>query len=121
MGVEVQGRWSHETKLLVGQLARAKAWQEPWLLRRRAEQAWRMRWGSLIACAVARAVALSLPELPRAIGADGDTPAAYDVERDFIHVGWRCEPYCPRRVPRTLIPWSAVGMSDPLHTTACGC
>ena len=84
MGVEVQGRWSHETKLLVSQLARAKARQEPWLLRRRAEQAWRMRC-SLIACAVAHAVALSLLELPRAIGADGD--AAYDVERDFVHVG----------------------------------
>ena len=87
VGVEVQGRWSHETKLLVSQLARAKARQETWLLRRRAEQAWRMRWGSLIACAVARAVALSLLELSRAVGADGDTPAAYDVERDFIHVG----------------------------------
>ena len=86
VGVEVQGRWSDETKLLVSQLARAKARQEPWLLRRRVEQAWRMRWGSLIACAVARAVALSLLELPRT-GADGDTPAACDVERDFIHVG----------------------------------
>ena len=90
VGVEVQGRWSDETKLLVSQLARAKARQEPWLLRRRVEQAWRMRWGSLIACAVARTVALSLLELPRA-GVDGDTPAACDVERDFIHVGWRRE------------------------------
>ena len=86
-GVEVGGRWSHETKLLVSQLARAKARQETWLLRRRSEQAWRMRWGSLIACAVARAVALSLLELPRAVGADGDTPAGYDVERTFHHVG----------------------------------
>ena len=82
-GVEVGGRWSHETKLLVSQLARAKARQEPWLLRRRSEQAWRLRWGSLIACAVA----LSLLELPRAVGADGDTPAGYDVERAFLHVG----------------------------------
>ena len=86
-GVEVGGRWSDETKILVSQLARAKARQETWLLRRRAEQAWRLRWGSLIACAVARAVALSLLELPRAVGADGNTPAAYDVERDFRHAG----------------------------------
>ena len=71
-----QSRWvfaiGHHTtgscarqKLLVSQFARAKARQEPWLLRCLAEQAWRMRWGSLIACAVARAVALSLLELPR--------------------------------------------------------
>ena len=59
-GVEVGGRWSDETKILVSQLARAKARQETWLLRRQAEQAWRLQWGSLIACAVARAVALSL-------------------------------------------------------------
>ena len=86
-GVEVGGRWSHETKLLVSQFARAKARQEPWLLRRRSEQAWRLRWGSLIACAVARAVALSLLELPRAVGVDGDIPAGHDVERAFLHVG----------------------------------
>ena len=52
-GVEVGGRWSDETKILVSQLSRAKARQETWLLRRRAEQAWRLRWGSLIACGVA--------------------------------------------------------------------
>ena len=86
-GVEVGGRWSDEAKIVVSQLARAKVRQETWLLRRRAEQAWRLRWGSLIACAVARAVALSLLELPRAVGADGNTPAAYDVERDFRHAG----------------------------------
>ena len=43
-GVEVGGRWSDKTKILVSQLARAKSRQETWLLRRRAEQAWRLRW-----------------------------------------------------------------------------
>ena len=36
----------------------------------------RSRWGSLIVCAVAR---VALLELPRAVGADGNTPAAFDV------------------------------------------
>ena len=71
LGVEVGGRWSDETQRFVSSLARAKARCEVWLLRRRAEQAWRLRWGSLLSCTVARAVAHSLLELPRASGADG--------------------------------------------------
>ena len=71
----VEGRWSPETQKFLSLLARARARAEGWLLRRRAEMAWRLRWGSLLACSVARAVATSLLELPQASLADGETPA----------------------------------------------
>ena len=51
------------------------------------EQAWRLRWGSLLSCGAARAVAMSLLEFPGVSGADGDTPASREVERDFVHAG----------------------------------
>ena len=76
-------RWSGETHRFVSLLARAKARSEVWLLRRRAEQAWRLRWGSLLSCTVARAVAQSLLELLGASGADGDMPPLHEVERTF--------------------------------------
>ena len=79
LGIEVAGRWSEEARQFVGLLAKAKARREGWLLRRRAEQAWRMRWSSLIAGSVA----------PRPSGADGDTPLTHDVEQDFQHVDHR--------------------------------
>ena len=69
LGVEVGGRWSQETQQFVSLLARAKARGETNLLRRRAEQVWRLRWGSILA------------------GADGDTPASQDVEQDGRFVG----------------------------------
>ena len=43
--VEVGGRWSQELKCFVSQLARAKVRGETHLMRRRAEQAWRLRVG----------------------------------------------------------------------------
>ena len=87
-GVEVGGRWSRESQDFISQLARARARQEQPLLRRRAEQAWRFRWGSMVSCVVARAVADSLLGLPRALGADGVTPLAQDVERDLLAAGF---------------------------------
>ena len=45
-----------------------------------------MRWGSLLACTAARAVAASLLELPFAQGADRDTPAPHEVERDRLAI-----------------------------------
>ena len=83
LAVEVGGRWSPETQQFLSLLARARARAEGWLLRRRAEMAWRLRWGSLLACSVARAVATSLLELPQASGADGETPALHEIERDL--------------------------------------
>ena len=83
LGVEVGGRFSTETQSFLLQLARAKARYENSILRNRVEQAWRLRWGSLLACTTARAVVSSLLGLPSARGADGDTPASHDVERDY--------------------------------------
>ena len=86
-GVEVGGRWSRESQNFISQLARARARGEQPILRRRAEQAWRNRWGSMVV--VARAVASSLLGLPRALGADGDTPLlVHDVERDLLAAGF---------------------------------
>ena len=72
---EIGGRWSSETNTFVRLLAQAKAREEPPILRRRVEQAWRLRWGSLLACASARAFATSLLDL-RSGGVDGDVPPA---------------------------------------------
>ena len=49
------GRWSEETRVFLSQLASARARS-----RRRGEQAWRLRWGAMWACAVAKAVPSSL-------------------------------------------------------------
>ena len=48
MGVEVGGRWAPETRTFLSLLARAKTRGVCRLLQRRAEQAWRLRWGSLL-------------------------------------------------------------------------
>ena len=85
--VEVGGRWSPTTQHFIGALARARARCEGLLLRRRAEQAWRLRWGALLSCTAARAVADIFLELPGSVGADGDTPASCEVERDFAFAG----------------------------------
>ena len=66
--VEVGGRWSEESQNFISQLVRARARGEQPILRRRAEQVWRIRWGSLVSCVVARAVALHCWGLPRALG-----------------------------------------------------
>ena len=83
LALEVGGRWSRETQAFVTQLARAKARGETQLMRRRAEQGWRLRWGSILACAAARAVASTMLELPGARGSDGDVRPSHDVE-------WEC-------------------------------
>ena len=87
LAVEVGGRWSSETRSFIAQLAKARSRQEPLLLRRRAEQAWRMRWGAFLSCVAAKAVASSLLESPCAQGVDGDTPPSWEVEADHRHVG----------------------------------
>ena len=50
LALEVGGRWSCETQAFITQLARAKARNETHLMHRRLEQAWRRRWGSILAC-----------------------------------------------------------------------
>ena len=71
----------------ISALAHARAWCERWLLRRRVEHAWRLRWGALLSCTAARAVADAFLELPRSVGADGDTLATHEVERGFVFAG----------------------------------
>ena len=86
---EVGGRLSAETTMFLRLLAAARARCESALLRRRAEQAWRMRWGAMLACAAARAFAASLLEQRSNGGGDGDPPSLSDVLSDFRHAGLR--------------------------------
>ena len=79
IAVEVGGRWSEEARSFLSQLAKARARGENKLLRKWAEQAWRLRWSSLLA---ARAVAMSF-----ARGTDGATPPSHEVERNFRYAG----------------------------------
>ena len=74
---------SVETRSFLSQLAKARARQEIPLMRKRAEQAWRMRWGAILPCTSARAVASSLLNVQSPVGADGDTLSTHEVERDY--------------------------------------
>ena len=60
---------------------------EVWLLRRRAAQAWPLRWG-LFFPALWLVQSHSLLELPGASAADGDTPPLHEVERTFASLLW---------------------------------
>ena len=84
---EVGSRWSDETRSFLCQLARAKARSEPSILRGRAEQAWRLRWASPLACSAARAFAASLLNLRVGGGADGNVPRTHEVVHEFRHEG----------------------------------
>ena len=84
---EVGGRWSEETRSFISQLAKAKSRAEPFVLRRRVEQAWRLRWGAMLSCAAARVFASSLLERLTAMGSDGATPLSHEVEGNFRHSG----------------------------------
>ena len=78
--MEMGGRFSTETQSFLSQLARANARCGNSILRKRVDQAWLLRWASLLARTTARAVASSLLGLPSARGADGDTPVSHDVD-----------------------------------------
>ena len=84
---EVGGRWSAETATFLRLLAAARARSESALLRRRAEQAFRMRWGGMLACAAARAFAASLLEQRSNVGGDADPPLISDVLSELRHAG----------------------------------
>ena len=60
---------------------------EPPILKKRAEQAWRLIWGAILACAAARAVAASLLQLRYGSGTDGDVPSTHEVVNDLRHAG----------------------------------
>ena len=65
---EVAGQWSEEAASFI-QLAKARARTEPLVFVKRAEQAWRLRLFSMLACAAARAFTGSL--LDRRFALDG--------------------------------------------------
>ena len=60
LALEVGGQWSPEATDFVSQLAKAKARSVPFLVRRRMEQAWRLRWTGLLACAAGRSFVASM-------------------------------------------------------------
>ena len=80
---EIGGRFSEETHTFIRLLARAKTRSIPEPLRTRARQSWMFRWGSLLACAAARAFASSLLDRRGHSGADGTTPSDAEVLADF--------------------------------------
>ena len=80
---DVAGRSSEETVSFIRHLAKARVRGEPTILKKRAEQAWRMRWCCLLACAAARAFAASLLERRGPGGADGETPSVHHVVNDW--------------------------------------
>ena len=86
MACEVGGRWSGEALSFVHSLLKAKARSEPEEFREVVERAWVRRWSSLLACAAARAFALSLLETRCTPGFDGSGPTSSEVYRDH-----RCE------------------------------
>ena len=51
------------------------------------EQAWRLRWCSILSCAAARSFAMSLLGLKGTIGADGHAPMPHEVECDQRFAG----------------------------------
>ena len=84
---EVGGRWSGETISFLNQFAKARARSESILMRKRVEQAWRLRWASMLSCVAARAVASSLLDFRRPHGADGATPPSHEVDWEFRYAG----------------------------------
>ena len=53
----------------------------------RAEQAWRLRWGGMLACAAAKAVASSLFDLLHHHRGDGKAPLTHEVDGDPRYAG----------------------------------
>ena len=86
LAMEVGGRCSQECLTFIRLLAKAKARSVSNVLRKRTEQAWRLRWVSLLGCAATRAFAASLLEL-RASGAVGPVPPSHEVEGDHRSAG----------------------------------
>ena len=82
LACEVGGRWFSETQAFLGQLAKAKTRHVPPALRTSARLAWLWRWSSILACASARAFAVSLLEGRAAPGHDGPSPTTDEVIGD---------------------------------------
>ena len=81
------GRWSAETKSSMGQLAEALARSEPRVHQHRMEQAWKLKWCSILSCAAACSFAMSLVGLKGTIGADGHAQMPHEMECDHSFAG----------------------------------
>ena len=79
---------STETASFLSQLAKARARQETALMRRRAEQAWRMRWGSILACATARQSPHLCSVWARRMTRMVTHPPTHEVEGDHGYAGF---------------------------------
>ena len=76
LAAEIGGRWSEDPRAFV----------RPRILAGRARQAWHHRWSSMLACASARAFALSLLERRAAVGCDGEPPSSSAVVTECRHL-----------------------------------
>ena len=82
---EVGGRFSDETAQFLRGLASATVRDVPQILQGRAHATWMRRWSSILACAAARAFALSLLDRDCSTGVDGHTPSVHEVLGDSRH------------------------------------
>ncbi len=87
IALEVGGRWSSEAWAFVRCLARARAREEPDLLRRKAQASWHRRFVGIMAVAAQRAFGQSLLERSAVAGADGACPSTQCVLEEGRH-GW---------------------------------
>ena len=82
---KVGGRFPEETASSLRGLAAPKVRDVPELLQGRARAAWLRRWGSMLACAAARAFALSLLDRDCSAGVDGPIPSVHEVLGETRH------------------------------------
>ena len=85
---EVGGRWSEETKASLWALACEKSRSEARVLRKSVRAAWYRRWCCLLACAAAKAVALSLLERRGVPGVGDDPPTTHEVVAATFREAW---------------------------------
>ena len=83
LALEVGGRWSQEARTFVQLLAEARTRSEPLLMRRRMEQAWRLRWFSILSAdmgwTVTRPLTMRLSGISTTQGYAGElSPVARD-------------------------------------------
>ena len=82
LAAEVGGRWSQETADFLNAMAKAKAEEHPRILQGRVRDACVRQWSALLACCLARSLAVSLLERRPVPGTGGDIPSVHEVVRD---------------------------------------
>ena len=82
LAAEVGGRWSEETALFLGALAKARAQESPQLLQGRVSAAYIRRWSALLACSLVRSFTLSLLEQRPVPSVGADIPSVHEVLRE---------------------------------------